>query len=51
MCRRALRAKIETNLATHQSPELAAFIGARACGFTPAMPLFVTAFIEAQAAS
>jgi 8-oxo-dGTP pyrophosphatase MutT (NUDIX family) len=48
----ALRAKIEANLATHQSPELAAIHLVRGPGdFTPAMPRFVTAFIEAQAAS
>lgn len=48
----ALRAKIEANLATHQSPELAAIHLVRGVGdFTPAMPRFVTAFIEAQAAS
>jgi 8-oxo-dGTP pyrophosphatase MutT (NUDIX family) len=47
-----LRAKIEANLATHQSPELAAIHLVRGpADFTPAMPLFVTAFIEAQAAS
>jgi 8-oxo-dGTP pyrophosphatase MutT (NUDIX family) len=45
----ALRAKIEANLATHQSPELAAIHLVRGpADFTPAMPRFVTAFIEAQ---
>ncbi len=48
----ALRRKIEANLATHQSPELAAIHLARdARDLTPAMPRFVTAFIEAQAVS
>jgi 8-oxo-dGTP pyrophosphatase MutT (NUDIX family) len=48
----ALRAKIEANLATHQSPELAAIHLVRGpADFTPAMPVFVTAFIEAHAAS
>jgi 8-oxo-dGTP pyrophosphatase MutT (NUDIX family) len=48
----ALRAKIEANLATHRSPELAAIHLVRGpADFTPAMPRFVTAFIEAQAAS
>jgi 8-oxo-dGTP pyrophosphatase MutT (NUDIX family) len=48
----ALRGKIEANLATHQSPELAAIHLVRGpCDFSPAMPRFVTAFIEAQAAS
>jgi 8-oxo-dGTP pyrophosphatase MutT (NUDIX family) len=46
----ALRAKIESNLATHQSPELAAIHLVRGLAdFTPVMPRFVTAFIEAQA--
>jgi 8-oxo-dGTP pyrophosphatase MutT (NUDIX family) len=45
----ALRAKIEANLATHQSPELAAIHLVRGpADFRPAMPSFVTAFIEAQ---
>jgi 8-oxo-dGTP pyrophosphatase MutT (NUDIX family) len=45
----ALRAKIEANLASHQSPELAAIHLVRGpADFTPAMPVFVTAFIEAQ---
>jgi 8-oxo-dGTP pyrophosphatase MutT (NUDIX family) len=48
----ALRAKIEADLATHQSPELAAIHLVRGVGdFTPAMPRFATAFIEAQAVS
>jgi 8-oxo-dGTP pyrophosphatase MutT (NUDIX family) len=48
----ALRSKIEANLATHQSPELAAIHLVRGrADFTPTMPRFVTAFIEAQAAS
>jgi 8-oxo-dGTP pyrophosphatase MutT (NUDIX family) len=48
----ALRAKIEANLATEQSPELAAIHLVRGpADFTPAIPRFVTAFIEAQAAS
>jgi 8-oxo-dGTP pyrophosphatase MutT (NUDIX family) len=48
----ALRAKIEANLATQQSPELAAIHLVRGSAeFTPAMPVFVTAFIEAQTAS
>lgn len=48
----ALRAKIEANLATHRFPELAAIHLVRGpCDFSPAMPGFVTAFIEAQAAS
>jgi 8-oxo-dGTP pyrophosphatase MutT (NUDIX family) len=47
----ALRRKIETNLATHQSPELAAVHLVRGpADLTPAMPRFVTAFIEAQGA-
>jgi 8-oxo-dGTP pyrophosphatase MutT (NUDIX family) len=45
----ALRAKIEANLAAHQSPELAAIRLVRGLGdFTPAMPRFVMAFIEAK---
>jgi 8-oxo-dGTP pyrophosphatase MutT (NUDIX family) len=45
----ALRAKIEANLATHTSPELSAIHLVRGpSDFTPAMPRFVTAFIEAQ---
>jgi 8-oxo-dGTP pyrophosphatase MutT (NUDIX family) len=47
----ALRKKIKANLAPHQSPELAAIHLVRGpADFTPAMPRFVTAFIEAQAA-
>jgi 8-oxo-dGTP pyrophosphatase MutT (NUDIX family) len=45
----ALRAKIEANLATHQTPELAAIHLVRGpVDFTPTMPRFVTAFIKAQ---
>jgi 8-oxo-dGTP pyrophosphatase MutT (NUDIX family) len=45
----ALRAKIEANLAKHQSPELAAIHLVRGpADFTLTMPRFVTAFIEAQ---
>jgi hypothetical protein len=48
----ALRDKIEANLATHQSPELSAIHLVRGLAdFTPAMPRFVTAFIEAQLSS
>jgi 8-oxo-dGTP pyrophosphatase MutT (NUDIX family) len=48
----ALRTKIERNLARQQSPEFSAIHLVRGVGdFTPAMPRFVTAFIEAQAAS
>jgi 8-oxo-dGTP pyrophosphatase MutT (NUDIX family) len=48
----ALRGRIEANLATHQTPELAAIHLVRGpADFTPAMPRFVTAFIKAQAAS
>jgi 8-oxo-dGTP pyrophosphatase MutT (NUDIX family) len=48
----ALRAKIQANLVTHQWPELAGVHLVRTpADFTPAMPRFVTAFIEAQAAS
>jgi 8-oxo-dGTP pyrophosphatase MutT (NUDIX family) len=48
----ALRAKIEANLATHHSPELSAIHLVRDVGdFTPAMPRFVTAFIEARLSS
>jgi hypothetical protein len=44
-----LRAKIEANLASHRSPELAAIHLVRGpADFTPAMPLFVAAFIEAR---
>jgi hypothetical protein len=45
----ALRARIETNLARQQQPELSAIHLVRATSdLTAAMPLFVTAFIEAQ---
>jgi 8-oxo-dGTP pyrophosphatase MutT (NUDIX family) len=48
----ALRQKILANLAKHTSPELSAIHLVRdASDLTPAMPRFVTAFIEAQAAS
>jgi 8-oxo-dGTP pyrophosphatase MutT (NUDIX family) len=48
----ALRARIEANLVRQQSPELAVIHLVRGpADFTPAMPRFVTAFIEAQAAS
>jgi 8-oxo-dGTP pyrophosphatase MutT (NUDIX family) len=47
-----LRAKIEANLASQRQPELAAIHLVRGTGdFTPAMPGFVTAFIEKQFAS
>jgi 8-oxo-dGTP pyrophosphatase MutT (NUDIX family) len=45
----ALRAKMEANLAIQAAPELSAIHLVRTTrDFTPAMPLFVTAFIEAQ---
>jgi len=45
----ALRAKIESNLATHPSPELSAIhVMRKPEDFAPAMPRFVTAFLEAQ---
>lgn len=48
MAAEALRVKIEANLATQQSPELAAIHVVRGPDdFAPAMPGFVTAFIEA----
>jgi 8-oxo-dGTP pyrophosphatase MutT (NUDIX family) len=48
----ALRAKIENNLARQQSPEFSAIHLVRGpADFTPAMPRFVTAFIEAQTGS
>jgi hypothetical protein len=48
----ALRAKIEANLATQHLPELSAIHLVRGpADFTSAMPRFVTAFVEAQAAS
>ena len=44
----ALRARIAANLATQQSPELAAVhVVHGPDDFTAAMPTFVTAFIEA----
>lgn len=47
-----LRVRIEANLARQQSPELAALHLVRSANdFSPAMPPFVTAFIEAQLAS
>ena len=47
-----LRARIEANLATDTSPELAAIHLVRGpADFRSAMPRFVTAFIEAQTAS
>ena len=47
----ALRAKIEANLARSSQPELSAIHLVRGpADFTPAMPRFVTAFIEMQAA-
>jgi 8-oxo-dGTP pyrophosphatase MutT (NUDIX family) len=48
----ALRARIEANLAKHALPELSAIHLVRGVGdFTPAMPGYVTAFIEAQIGS
>jgi 8-oxo-dGTP pyrophosphatase MutT (NUDIX family) len=48
----ALRAKIERNLAGQESPEFSAIHLVRGTSdFKPTMPRFVTAFIEAQAAS
>jgi 8-oxo-dGTP pyrophosphatase MutT (NUDIX family) len=45
----ALRARIEANLARQQQPELCAIHLVRELrDFTPAMPRFVTAFLEAQ---
>jgi hypothetical protein len=45
----ALRAKIEANLARQTAPELCAIHLVRdAADITPAMPLFVTAFLKAQ---
>lgn len=47
----AARARIEANLAGQRSPELAAIHVVRSpADFSPAMPRFVTAFIEAQLA-
>jgi 8-oxo-dGTP pyrophosphatase MutT (NUDIX family) len=48
----ALRTKIEANLTPHRTPELSGIHLVRGpADFTPAMPRFVTAFIEAQVAS
>jgi hypothetical protein len=48
----AMQARIETNLARQQQPELCAIHLVRATSdFTAAMPRFVTAFIEAQFAA
>ncbi|MET0877177.1 MAG: NUDIX hydrolase, partial [Tardiphaga sp.] len=48
----ALCAKIEANLAAQTEPELSAMHVVRSSkDFTPTMPLFVTAFIEAQLAA
>jgi 8-oxo-dGTP pyrophosphatase MutT (NUDIX family) len=48
----ALRARIEANLASQRQPELSAIHLVRKLGdLTAAMPLFVTAFIEAQLAA
>src|ERR1700730_14142861 len=48
----ALQARIETNLARQQQPELCAIHLVRDVGdLTAAMPRFVTAFIQAQSAS
>ena len=48
----ALRARIEANLARQSQPEFAAIHLVRASSdLTPAMPRFVTAFIEAQLAA
>ncbi|MDB5655454.1 MAG: hypothetical protein JWQ94_3067 [Tardiphaga sp.] len=45
----ALRTRIEANLAQQDSPELSGIHLVRSTGdFTPTMPLFVTAFLEAQ---
>ena len=47
----ALAAKIEANLARQKSPELCAIHLVRNRGdLKPAMPVFVTAFLEAQLA-
>jgi 8-oxo-dGTP pyrophosphatase MutT (NUDIX family) len=52
MTSEALRQKILANLAEHTSPELSAIHLVHSVGdITPAMPRFVTAFIEAQASS
>jgi 8-oxo-dGTP pyrophosphatase MutT (NUDIX family) len=48
----ALRARIEANLARHALPELGAIHLVRGpADFTPAMPAYVTAFLEAQISS
>jgi len=48
----ALRARIEANLARQTQPELAAIHLVRGVSdFTPAMPRFVTAFVERQLAT
>ncbi len=48
----ALRARIERNLALQPQPELSAvYIVRDVRDLSPAMPRFVTAFIEAQFAS
>jgi 8-oxo-dGTP pyrophosphatase MutT (NUDIX family) len=48
----ALRARIEANLARHALPELSAIHLVRGpADFTPAMPSYVSAFIEAQTSS
>jgi hypothetical protein len=48
----ALRDRIERNLAAQREPELSAIHLVRgARDLTPAMPRFVTAFIEAQLAA
>ncbi len=48
----ALRRKIKVNLAMQSSPELSEIHLVRdVADITPAMPAFVTAFIEAQAAT
>jgi 8-oxo-dGTP pyrophosphatase MutT (NUDIX family) len=48
----ALRARIEANLAGQRQPELSAIHLVRErCDLTPAMPRFVTAFIEAELAA
>jgi hypothetical protein len=45
----ALRARIEANLAQQEDPELAGIHLVRSrADLTPAMPRFVTAFIETQ---
>jgi 8-oxo-dGTP pyrophosphatase MutT (NUDIX family) len=52
MAGEALRARIEANLATHALPELSAIHLVRGpADFTPAMPRYATAFIEARISS